>query len=132
MSEILFHVTSTNVLAFRPGETLQILEICPDKILAYQRVYGVALVSTPQTMPFGGQPVHDVTRPQAVICAEIHPSNASEHEPQVGWVHLGPDEKNIIGGRLKAIKAISDHWYYLVLDTRNSHYLDAKQGGDLS
>jgi hypothetical protein len=112
------HELSTNNLYIRNGETWQVTAERPMSVADSERVYAVALVETPK-VPFADeQGTHVNLRHQAVIACEVFPTIESGYENRVGWVHLGPDEKKIIGIELEQVGAEFGEWYYFILDTR--------------
>lgn len=114
------HELSGNNLYIRNGEVFRVEEKRPDNLPAYERVYCVAITPTP-TVP-DVVVKHNNLRHQAVICCEMFPTIESNYVSGIGWVHLGPDEKRIIGLELEAIGAKFDQWYYFIIDTRKYRY----------
>ena len=110
------HELSTNNLYIRNGEVFRLEKERPSTLADYERLYFVGLVATP-TVP--NEAIrHSNHRHQAVICCEQFQTIESNYIHRMGWVHLGPDEKKIIGLELEAAEAEFGRWYYFILDTR--------------
>lgn len=107
-----------NLLAIRPGEEWKLTRERPLTTQDYERVYIVAIVTTPP-FPFAEeQTVHEECRQQAVIAAEVYPTIKSGMQPRIGWVILDPDAKYIVGKALEIQQAQPGEWFYMTLDAR--------------
>lgn len=112
------HELNTNNLYIRHGENFWTQKERPESLADFERVYCVALVETPIPPYAEIQGTHKNMRYQAVIACEVLPTLESDKEYRIGWVHLGPDEKKIIGLELEQAGAAFGEWHYFVLDTR--------------
>ena len=110
-----------NELHFRSGEEFSLQSNKPDSVEDYERIYVVAQIETPALFGIEQCEIHKEHCNIAIIAAESYPTISSNHKPLVGWVHLGYDEKTIVGDRLLEIDAKNGEWFYMILDTRK-HY----------